>query len=1319
MSMIEKMSVMGIRSFGPDDGNQQVIQFQHPLTLLVGPNGAGKTTIIECLKYATTGDHPLNTKGGAFVHDPKLAKETEVRAKVRLKCRTIRGDHILIERGMIAVQKQKNVQFKTLDGVITKFRNEEKVSITSKCAELNREMVSALGVSKAVLDNVIFCHQEESNWPLSEGKSVKQRFDDIFAATRYIKALDEIRKIQKSQKGQLREENVALGFLKTNSDRATDTKNNLETARRKLEAAKQSGENITTQLTPIEDELRELSRKRADVIKLDGQLGALKSRKEQMIEDKAKLRTRINNIFQGTDEQLNELQRDQKNILEMKRQRQNDCEAQIEPMKENIQILNKRKISLSVEQGKLQREVTNAEEKRKSRNDLARKYGEELGARVADLEDHEITTTDIEQFQSSFKTYITNETKKQRSEKLQLVNGVKEAEQEYKDGWQAKVEVEQGVKHKKKSLAEVKDKLVKTNRELNRIQTASDSDQLFTLQEQLEGKQSELKKLEKSFDLNKTRNQLKEMNTKKSYLQEEFDSLENEISDMQKSSTTRTKIDVLRKDKAAKEESLSRLKKKNLDSLSTIGLATRSSFPDKKKLAQWIREKENEMRKVQTQLDTAKSQATKLSTEHGIILKQLKDKEARHNQLDETIFELCGSQDLDNNITVLEKEIKEMQGSKGLTDGIQHMYRKFIRKLRTEDEEMKKETPCPLCQRLFDEPSEVDELISMLEVRLNQAPRKLQKQARDLEEKQTRHKLLQDNKPIKMELDKLDSTELPELRRLSKELSSLISKVEKSRERLDENCVQLREEENTAKSCFPDLAQIDALSIEVRQLDQEVQYLESQLPSSSSSQSMEDLGQEKRKVSEQLKKASHQIEVTRRDMESKSDQIHVLKNEVNQIQEEKLKLTSDLQKCEQLQDVQKGLNSDLKRIKNEIEDSEKSWRTLEDDVSVLEAKKKELANESEEKINEMNRRRQLLESKLRELEAMNRDIEKFEESGIEDKLEKNERMSRDIDTKIAAASKKVEQLQENVAKIEKDLATVADRQRDLEDNVALRERDRDIEEVTKEILDMEGKLNGMNVDRLEEESRRLNQEHQRLNKDRERGREREVHLRENVATLRRELNKDDFKYADDRYKESLIKCTTLDLASDDLGKYYKALDRAVMRFHQIKMDEINKIIKNLWQETYRGKDIEYIQICSDEDTGASNRRTFNYRVVMYFGGVGMDMRGRCSAGQKVLASLVIRLALAETFCINCGILALDEPTTNLDRDNIESLAKALVSIIESRSSQRNFQLVVITHDEDFVDLLGRSSYVDHFFRIEKDDRSRSRIIKCPIRDLNS
>lgn len=70
------------------------------------------------------------------------------------------------------------------------------------------------------------------------------------------------------------------------------------------------------------------------------------------------------------------------------------------------------------------------------------------------------------------------------------------------------------------------------------------------------------------------------------------------------------------------------------------------------------------------------------------------------------------------------------------------------------------------------------------------------------------------------------------------------------------------------------------------------------------------------------------------------------------------------------------------------------------------------------------------------------------------------------------------------------------------------------------------------------------------------------------------------------------------------------------------------------------------------------------QVAMVKGTTELDMRGRCSAGQKVLASIIIRLALAETFCLTSGLLALDEPTTNLDRDNVEGLAQALTDIIK-------------------------------------------------------
>lgn len=128
-----------------------------------------------------------------------------------------------------------------------------------------------------------------------------------------------------------------------------------------------------------------------------------------------------------------------------------------------------------------------------------------------------------------------------------------------------------------------------------------------------------------------------------------------------------------------------------------------------------------------------------------------------------------------------------------------------------------------------------------------------------------------------------------------------------------------------------------------------------------------------------------------------------------------------------------------------------------------------------------------------------------------------------------------------------------------------------------------------------------------------------------------------------------------------MEKYSKALDSAIVKFHTLKMEEINKLIKELWSATYQGNDIDTIEIRSEKNSVANEKTEAarSYRVVMLKDSVELDMRGRSSAGQRVLACLIIRLALAESFGVNCGILALDEPTTNLDRDNIISLAESL------------------------------------------------------------
>lgn len=136
----------------------------------------------------------------------------------------------------------------------------------------------------------------------------------------------------------------------------------------------------------------------------------------------------------------------------------------------------------------------------------------------------------------------------------------------------------------------------------------------------------------------------------------------------------------------------------------------------------------------------------------------------------------------------------------------------------------------------------------------------------------------------------------------------------------------------------------------------------------------------------------------------------------------------------------------------------------------------------------------------------------------------------------------------------------------------------------------------------------------------------------------------------------------------EINEKHDALEEALMRYHHEKMKEINKTLSDFWKMTYKGNDIDTIEIKSDVERGQNARiRSYNYRIVLKTGDdTELDMRGRCSAGQKVLSSIIIRLSLAETFCSNCGILALDEPTTNLDVDNIEGLANALIEIIESR-----------------------------------------------------
>lgn len=65
--------------------------------------------------------------------------------------------------------------------------------------DINNEVLASIGVNKAILNSVIFCHQEDTNWPLAEGKVLKERLNGIFGSDGYLERLEQIKRARENE----------------------------------------------------------------------------------------------------------------------------------------------------------------------------------------------------------------------------------------------------------------------------------------------------------------------------------------------------------------------------------------------------------------------------------------------------------------------------------------------------------------------------------------------------------------------------------------------------------------------------------------------------------------------------------------------------------------------------------------------------------------------------------------------------------------------------------------------------------------------------------------------------------------------------------------------------------------------------------------------------------------------------------------------------------------------------------------------------------------------------------------------------------------
>lgn len=104
----------------------------------------------------------LCCSGQSMVNDPMMTDSTGVKAHIKLRFQNQSDQTCVAVRSLQVLKKKTKLEFKALEGVLrTTNKDGEKVSISMKCSDIDRIIPENLGISPAIIENVIFVHQED------------------------------------------------------------------------------------------------------------------------------------------------------------------------------------------------------------------------------------------------------------------------------------------------------------------------------------------------------------------------------------------------------------------------------------------------------------------------------------------------------------------------------------------------------------------------------------------------------------------------------------------------------------------------------------------------------------------------------------------------------------------------------------------------------------------------------------------------------------------------------------------------------------------------------------------------------------------------------------------------------------------------------------------------------------------------------------------------------------------------------------------------------------------------------------------------------
>lgn len=1226
-------------------------------------------------------------------------------AQVKLQFRSINDRQHVATRSLQLTVKKTTRSQKTLDCSLVVVNNGERTTTSTRTAQLDEMIPERLGVSPAILDAVIFCHQDESLWPLSEPAALKKRFDEIFEALKYTKAIDNLKVLRKKQVEALGKLQNDSAHNKENKDRGERAEKRMKALQSEIEHSRETCETISAEMEETQERIRttretanshleivhNLRNKREQLNYRESAVKELKETIEELSEDDDSLESSLVHY----EDRMLRLQDE----AEQFRTQYNDLISAISQSRKDLST----KLS---EQGKHQSDKENYERQLQTRMEVIQEAAQNYGFSGFD---GRLTDQHVKTFQDRIQK-LFNE-KRRELERVQKDNA---AEMDKATGVITELEGRKAARTQDRVSA--KQRLSTIEKRTSILQNDAgmievDEGAKAILDGQLEDLESRFQSLNKGFEGANWDRQLNDENDKLYQLENENEKLGRELIECTRMATDRAQLDFRKKELAERKRRLDTLTNTWSDKLTTAICQDWQPETLEHKYQSALKKQSKVLADAQKRRDQTRQKQQKVEFRLRNVKESLekKSKDAASSQqqvLDAllTVRDNAIIEDYTEEVSAVEQQVEDLRNELSLFDALVDYYNKCKRMLDSKKK-------CLLCDRHFDDSqmASLDRLGKKIEKNLD--PKGKIDVEKDLKEAMGSLEKLRSVRSAYDTYERL-SAELPSLREECKTIEGEHDVLERQLEEQGSIASGEEEKQKDLEAMSKTVTGISQTVKDIGDSESQVDRIMSQQTSGGVVRSPDEIHELQASIGEQMRGLKNRIQKVTNDRQRMKDQLTTLELERSELRRNISSASGQLDKKKDLLSQVRALKEEQTHQREIIHRADEELETVEPSITEARGARDEVLRRGRAKEQVIAEARDEVSNSLGELKKMDSDIQDYIDRGGPSNLASNQRAISSLEKAIENTDKDMVDLSNRNNKLKNDINNGDRKKKNITDNLHYRKHLRMLEVLRREIDELEERNADEDYERLQTEARSQENHYNRLLAERGSVMGTMKTKDEDLGRLLQEWEMD-YKDAKRKYRESHIRVETTKAAIEDLAQCSSAVDKAVMQYHSLKMSEINRIAGELWQSTYQGTDIDTILIRSDNESN-TGKRNYNYRLCMVKQDTEMDMRGRCSAGQKVLASIIIRLALAESFGVNCGLIALDEPTTNLDRDNIKSLAESLHMIIKQRQAQSNFQLIVITHDEDFLRHMRCSDFCDSFFRVKRDERQNSVISRESI-----